>query len=255
MWLPERQQHIMSLLQAHHRVSTDTLADELGVSRETVRRDLLDLEQEGHVKRVHGGVILPHPATEEPFRQRMNLHLNEKKALARSAASLIAPGKCVLVDAGTTTSVFARELAKIPGLLVVTNSVDIMSNAHKAKREMDVLLLGGRIVSDVPATYGELTLSEIARFNADYAVLSPVALHSQQGAMNYDIHEAEVARAMIAQAHQVIMLADHSKLETTSRVNYCAPDQIDILVTSSGAQKEDLNALRNNGIDEVVVAS
>lgn len=245
----------MTLLQAHHRVSTDTLADEFGVSRETVRRDLLELESAGHVRRVHGGAVLPHPAPEEPFQERMSLHLNAKKAIAKSAAALIEPGQCVLVDAGTTTSVFARELIKIPDVLIVTNSIDIMTTSHHSNHKANILLLGGRVVSDVPGTYGEITLSEIARFNADVAVLSPVALHSEQGATDYDIHESEVARAMLAQAHKVIMLADHSKLETTSRVHYCGPDQIDILVTSPGAEMEDLDALRKNGVGDIVVAS
>lgn len=254
MWLQDRHQRIMTLLQAHHRVSTDTLADEFGVSRETVRRDLLELESAGHVKRVHGGAVLPHPAPEEPFQERMSLHLNEKKAIAKRAARLIEPGQSVLIDAGTTTSVFARELAKIPDVMVLTNSVDIVTMAQHSRYDVNVLLLGGRVVSDVPGTYGEVTLSEISRFNADVAVLSPVALHSEQGATDFDIHEAEVARAMIAQAHKVIMLADHSKLETTSRVRYCGPDQIDVLVTSTGAEVEDLDALRKNGVGEIVVA-
>lgn len=242
------------LLQAHHRVSTDTLAGEFGVSRETVRRDLLELEAEGHVKRVHGGAVLPHPAPEEPFQERMSLHLNEKKAIAKCAIKLIKPGQCVMIDAGTTTSVFARELTKVPNLLVVTNSIDIVTMLHQSDHSVQVLLMGGRMVSDVPATYGEFALADVARFNADVAVLSPVAFHSEQGATNYDIHEAEIARAMIAQSHKVIMLADHTKLETTSRVQYCAPNEVDVMVTSAGAEQEDLDALHKNGLKEIVVA-
>lgn len=245
----------MLLLQAHHRVSTDTLADEFGVSRETVRRDLLELEGEGHVKRVHGGAVLPHPAAEEPFQERMNLHLNEKKAIAKHAIKLLKPGQCVMIDAGTTTSVFARELAKVPNLLVVTNSIEIVTTLHQSDHGVQVLLVGGRMVSDVPATYGEFSLADIARFNADVAVLSPVAFHSEQGATSYDIHEAEIARAMITQSHKVIMLADHTKLETTSRVQYCTPAEVDILVTSAGAEPEDLDALRKKGLKEIIVAS
>ena len=108
MWSKDRHQKIMSLLEAQHRVSTDTLAEEFDVSRETVRRDLLELEGEGLVKRVHGGAVLPHPVPEEPFKKRMGSNLREKKAIARRAAQLITPGQCVFIDAGTTTSVFAQ---------------------------------------------------------------------------------------------------------------------------------------------------
>ncbi|MDH3335675.1 MAG: DeoR/GlpR family DNA-binding transcription regulator [Rhodospirillaceae bacterium] len=254
MWFKDRQQRIMTLLQAHHRVSTDTLADEFGVSRETVRRDLLDLESDGKIKRVHGGAVLPHPASEEPFQKRMDLHLNEKRSISRLAAKIIKPGQCVMIDAGTTTSVFSHELSKVPDLFVITNSIDIVSTLRHANYDGKVLLLGGNIISDVPGTYGELTLADISRFNADVGVLSPVALHSEYGATNFDVQEAEVARAIISQSHKIIMLADHAKLETTSRVNYCAPNKIDVLVTSNGAEKEDLKSLQKNGVKEVVVA-
>lgn len=254
MWIKDRHQRIMMLLQAHHRISTDTLAGEFGVSRETVRRDLLELEAEGHVKRVHGGAVLPHPAPEEPFQERMSLHLNEKKAISRQAIKLLKPGQCVMIDAGTTTSVFARELGKVPNLLVVTNSIDIITTLRQSEHSVEVLLMGGRMVSDVPATYGEFALADIARFNADVAVISPVAFHSEHGATNYDVHEAETARAMIAQSHKVIMLADHTKLETTSRVQFCTPNEVDVMVTSIGAEQKDLDALRDQGLKEIIIA-
>lgn len=255
MWLQTRHRMILSLLASRQQVTTDTLADELDVSRETIRRDLVALEMEGHVKRVHGGAVLPQPLPEEPFQERMALHRAEKAAIAKLAASLIEPGQCVLVDAGTTTSVFARELAKVPDISVITNSFDIAATLHRADSDVEVLLLGGRIHSDVPGTYGELTLSEIARFQADVTVLSPVALDPEKGAGSYDLHEAEVARAMIAQGAKLMMLADHSKLGVSSRVQYCTCQQIDTLVTSAGAPKAALEGLKACGVARVVPAA
>ena len=252
MWSKDRHQKIMSLLEAQHRVSTDILADDLDVSRETVRRDLLELEAEGLVKRVHGGAVLPHPAPEQPFKKRMSSQLRAKKAIAKRAAKLISPGQCIFIDAGTTTSVFAQELARLTDVLVLTNSIDIATTIHQSEHDLKVVLLGGQVVSDVPGTYGELTLSEISRFNADVAVMSPVALHAEHGAANFDLHEAEVARAMIAQSAKLIMLADHDKLGTTSRVQYCVPDQIDVLITSTNSTKEQLKALSKSGVKQII---
>lgn len=245
----------MSLLEAQHRVSTDSLADDLDVSRETVRRDLLELEAEGLVKRVHGGAVLPRPAPEEPFKKRMSSHLRAKKSIAKRAATLIMPGQCIFIDAGTTTSVFAQELARLTSVLVLTNSIDIATTIHQSEHDLKVVLLGGQVVSDVPGTYGELTLSEIARFNADVAVMSPVALHPEHGAANFDLHEAEVARAMIAQSAKLIMLADHDKLGATSRVQYCVPDQIDVLVTSKSSTPDLLSAFTTSGVKKIIKAS
>ena len=254
MWSRERHQKILSMLNAQNQVSTDALADELDVSRETVRRDLLELEGDGQIKRIHGGAILPHPVPEEPFKQRMGHHLREKKAIAKLAATLIKPGQCVMVDAGTTTSVFAQELIKVPDIMIITNSIDIVTLANQSLTNADVLLLGGKLVSDVPATYGELTISELSRFQADIAIMSPVALHPEHGAADFTLHEAEVARAMMPRAAKLMLLCDHGKLDATSRVQYCPTDQIDILVTDGAASKDTISAFKQNGIKKVAQA-
>lgn len=196
----------------------------------------------------------PVPAPEEPFRKRMAAHRDEKIAIAKAAARLIKPGQSLFVDAGTTTSVFAAELAKVSGISVVTNSFDIATTLRRAESGTSVLLLGGRIVTDVPGTYGELTLSEIARFRTDVAVVSPVALHPEGGAGNYDLHEAEVARAMIEQSAKLIMLADHAKLCVSSQVRFCTCGQIDTLVTGASASAEKLAQLKRAGVKSVVKA-
>ena len=255
MWSQERHQKIMSLLQTSQQISTDHLAESLGVSRETVRRDLLELEEQGHIRRVHGGAVLPDPMPEEPFQKRMSLKSREKKVIARAAAGLIKPGQSIFVDAGTTTSALALELAKAGRISVITNSFDIASTLRRAKKDVDVVLLGGKIVSDVPGTYGELTLSEIARFQVDIAFLSSVSVSAEQGAADFDLHEAEVARAMSEHAEKIVVLADSSKLGLTSRVQYCPCERINTLVTDHGAAPEVISALERAGIGRVVTAA
>lgn len=86
MWLQNRHQKIMSVLEARKRITTDSLVEEFGVSGETIRRDLMALEAKGLIQRVHGGAILPNASSEEPFQKRMALQLNEKTAIAKAAA-------------------------------------------------------------------------------------------------------------------------------------------------------------------------
>ncbi|MGC9367947.1 MAG: DeoR/GlpR family DNA-binding transcription regulator [Paracoccaceae bacterium] len=248
MWYKERHQRILSMLEANRQVSANDLAEMLGVSRETVRRDLVDLERAGHVDRVHGGAVLPQPRGEEPFQKRMGEQIRAKRDIARKAAGLIRPGQSILVDAGTTTSIFAQELAKLSGIMVVTNSIDIATTIQAAGADIDLLLLGGRVVSDVPATLGELTLSEIRRFNVDIAFIGPVALHAEKGAFSFDLHEAEVAAAMVEQASETVILVDHTKLGESSRVLSCEASQIDILVTDKNAASDALRPFRDKGM-------
>jgi DeoR/GlpR family transcriptional regulator of sugar metabolism len=246
MWAKERHQRILSMLAAKQQVSAHDLAEMLKVSRETVRRDLVDLEETGQVNRVHGGAVLPEPRSEQPFRKRMSAQLRAKSEIARMAAGLIEPGQTILVDAGTTTAIFARELAKLSGVSVITNSLDVATTLQGAGRE--VLLLGGRMSADVPATVGELTLSEVRRFSVDICFSAPVAAHPTKGAFFYDLQEAEIAIAMAAQSHRSVLLADHSKLGETSRVRSWEPGEIDVLVTNRAAVEEELDAFRKAGV-------
>ena len=244
----------MSVLEARQRITTDELVDEFGVSGETIRRDLIALEAKGLIQRVHGGAILPQAPSEEPFKKRMALQQLEKTAIAKAAVRHIQPGQSVFIDAGTTTIAFAWELCKVPNISVITNSYDIASILRNQNAELEVLLLGGRIISDVPGTYGELTLSEISRFQVDIAIMSPVALHPVHGAGSYAIHEAEVARTMIKHAQKLMILADQSKLNTSSHVQYCSCPEIDILVTNKSSTNENQVMLSEAGIKKIITA-
>lgn len=232
MWSRERQSEILKYLGREGRVQTHRLAELLAVSRETVRRDLMELEACGSLARVHGGAVradvdmLPEPA----FSDRLAVHAEVKQAIGRKACELIEPGSTLLIDAGTTTLAFAQALTHRRQLRIITNSIGIAQLAEVGKG-CEILLLGGKPHREVPATYGELTLSEIDRFLADYAVISPVALHPVRGATDYELHEAEVARKMQSRAKCCIMLCHAEKIGRESRVTICQPDAIDHLVT------------------------
>ena len=250
MWAKERHQRILAMLATNQQVSANDLAGMLSVSRETVRRDLMDLEEAGQVNRVHGGAVLPEPRSEEPFRQRMRAQIRAKREIAGKAVGLIRPGQTIMVDAGTTTAIFGHELAKLTGVSVITNSLDIATTLQAAER--DVLLLGGRIAKDVPATVGELTLSDIRRFRADFCFSAPVAVHPTKGTFFYDLQEAEIAMAMFAQAREAIILADHTKLGEASRVRSWESGAAGVLVTSGQASPEQIEAFRHAGVKLVL---
>ncbi|OWU70338.1 DeoR/GlpR family DNA-binding transcription regulator [Phaeobacter sp. 22II1-1F12B] len=247
MWAKERHQRILAMLAANQQVSANDLAGMLGVSRETVRRDLLDLEEIGKVARVHGGAVLPEARTEDPFQQRMATQIRAKSEIAKKAVGLIQPGQTIMVDAGSTTAVFARELVKVPGISVVTNSLDVATTLQAGGR--DVVLLGGRIAADVPATVGELTLSEIRRFEVDLCFSAPVALHPEKGAFFYDLQEAEISVAMAAQAARTVVMAHHTKLNATSRVRSLDAEGIGALVTNRAAPQALLDQFRSAAIE------
>ncbi|CAM3999860.1 DeoR/GlpR family DNA-binding transcription regulator [Paracidovorax anthurii] len=232
----ERLLRIESLLATVVRVSTERIAQDLDISRETARRDILALEARGVLRRVHGGAVALHPVPEAPYAERQRLRAREKRAIAKAALRLVSPGQTLFIDAGSTMGCFAEELRSMAGLTVITNSIAIaLALSPQGPPGHRVLLLGGEPRADVQATYGEATVNEIHRYRADIALLSPVGMNAQQGASSYEHHEAAVAQAMARQAGQVAILADHGKIGAGSRVAYCAARDVAVLVTDRQA--------------------
>ncbi|MEO5688756.1 MAG: DeoR/GlpR family DNA-binding transcription regulator [Burkholderiaceae bacterium] len=253
MWAHERHSRIVALLNERQRLTTESFSTELGVSKETIRRDLIELELSGKLSRVHGGAIPQSVPIEPSYVEREELHRPEKRAIARAAATLILPGMSCFIDAGSTTQALAQALLSRTDIQIITNSVSIASDLA-SNPGLDVVLLGGRIAQEMPATYGDQTVAEIGRYHLDLAIVSPVGIDPRAGAMDYLWHEAAVARAMLEHARQRILLADRSKLGQTSRMQICAASAVDVLVTNSLAGDNIVRQLQAGGVKNVLHA-
>lgn len=242
----ERKSRILSILRDRVSARTIDIAAELGTSRETVRRDLLTLHAEGRLEKIHGGATVDLQSTEKPFQVRMGRNWAEKLEIGRRAVDLLPPGSAVFLDAGSTTAAFAEVLRDR------ATNIKVFTNLQPAAQILGrkAFFLGGTYNDDVPATFGELTLANIGQFNADFAIVSPTAIHQTQGLMYYELHECEIARAMIKNARKTLVLADANKLDATSRVRLAEIDCIDILVTNSEAEPKLLDMFRER-ISEV----
>lgn len=236
MWHHERHQRICSLINTFNQLSTERLVDELGVSKETIRRDLLHLEKAGELKRIHGGALSINKE-EPPINVREKLNVNEKKSMVKRARNEIKSGQTLFIDAGSTTTLLAEELKKLSGLIIITNSWEVAYLLESCNQEEgvsgsnQVVLLGGKINPQLKSTFGQHTISEIYKYRADMALLSPVGLDAHFGASSFDHDEAAIAEAMVNNADKVLLLADHSKIGKVSRVSYCPIKRIDFLIT------------------------
>ncbi|MBJ7221201.1 MULTISPECIES: DeoR/GlpR family DNA-binding transcription regulator [unclassified Brenneria] len=243
-----RLHRIRALLSTLNRVSTEKIIQHLGVSRETVRRDILKLEAIGALRRVHGGIVATTLEPEAPLSVRNTVREKEKQAIARAAVQQLKAGQTLFIDAGSTTSLLADELLSMPGMTVITNSLNVALKltATETTLHHEVILLGGHMGPSVQATSGDLTISELQRYRADVALLSPVGIASQSGASSFAHHEAAVAGAMVQHAKTRIILADHSKIGITSRVIYATLAEIDVIITdAAAADKADLSSLQS----------
>jgi len=224
----ERRQHILELLRQRERISVDELARTLQTSQETIRRDLTELAENGQITKFHGGASLPPTGEHEnAFQTRMNEFSQEKRAVARYAAGLYEPGDSILIDTGTTTLFFAKELAKLNRITVITNSLLIAASIGASGNR--VFVIGGEYLPESEQNVGALAMEQISRFNAEHAVVTIGAL-SADGAFDFSIEEAEITRAMIARTRYLTVIVDSSKLGKRALFQVFPLDRIDRLV-------------------------
>ncbi len=253
-----RLHRIQSLVSTLQQVSTERLIKELGISRETARRDIIELEAMGLVRRVHGGLVAIDAQPEPPLTVRAALLAKEKRAIATAAVRQLRSGQTVFIDGGSTTTLLADELRSMSGLTILTNSLQaaLRLSAAEGQETMthQVILIGGSMQPAREQTGGEVAVGEIYRYRADVAIISPVGIDAKNGASSFLPQEAAIARAMVSQAEKLFILADHSKLGVTSRVTWAVPADISLLITDIAAGESlALKALQAT-LPEVILA-
>lgn len=228
----ERRQAILARLERDGRVVASELVASLGVSEDTVRRELRDLAEQGLLHRVHGGA-LPSAPSAGSFARRLEVAQEENVALADAALPLLEGARVIVLGGGTTALELARRLPPVYGGTVVTNAPPVASVlADHPKAE--VILVGGRLLKDAQVTVGASAVEALHTVRADVCVLGVCSLHPDVGVTTLDSEEAHVKRAMVACSGEVIALATADKLRTASPWVVARLTDVDHLVTDGG---------------------
>ncbi|MCO4317436.1 DeoR/GlpR family DNA-binding transcription regulator [Phyllobacterium sp. 21LDTY02-6] len=243
----KRRGEIKKLVQEHGALSISGLADRLGVSLETIRRDVKPLVDEGAIVRTHGAVGLPQHLGEAPFEARMRENAAAKRSIAQFVAATIHDGDSIMLDTGTTTSFLARELLQHRNLTVVTNSSDV-ARTLATMNGNKVFMAGGELRSDNGAAFGVLALEFVGRFHVDHAVISVGAIDRQGGIMDYDLEEAEFARTVLSRGARKLAVTDGTKFGRRGLVQVCGLGGVDELVTEREPPAELAQALKAAGV-------
>jgi DeoR family transcriptional regulator, fructose operon transcriptional repressor len=238
----ERHAEILRLLATERRVESGWLARYFGVSAESIRKDLGQLETHGLLRRVHGGAVPSQRLREEPDVAVRTAHAEQKLAIARHALRFVPEGGTLLLDAGTTTMRLAELLPTDRDLVVYTNAVPLI--AALLQRGIAVVGLGGRVRPETGAGVGPLTIEALAGINVDVAFLGTNALSFDRGLTTPDADEALVKHTMLAAARQRIFLVDTSKFGHESRARHATLQDIDVLVTDDGITVQQRKRLR-----------
>ena len=250
----QRQAQIVASLRQHGSLSVTELATLLEVSEETIRRDAVPLQTNGEVLKLHGALALPHNMAEATFERRMREFAPAKLAIGRAAAQMVRDGDSLIVDTGTTTTFFARELRQRRNLTVITNSTEIARTLADVPGNK-VYLAGGEMEADSGAAYGPTANDFISRFQVRHVFLSIGALDLTFGPMDAQFHEAELAKAALRCASHRVILADSSKFAATAFVNVCKYADIEVIVTERPPAAEFFATLNAANTRLVIAAS
>jgi DeoR family transcriptional regulator, glycerol-3-phosphate regulon repressor len=226
----KRHGEILKLLQEEGTITIASLADRLGVSLETVRRDVKPLTSDGTVLKMHGAIGLPAMVGEAPFERRMRENANAKRAIARLVAVTIRDGESIMMDTGTTTSFLARELTGHRRLTIVTNSSDIARTLATVNGNK-VYMAGGELRSDSGGAFGVSAIEFVSRFSVNHAIISVGAVDAVAGVMDYDLEEAEFARMVLSRGIRSLAVTDHTKFGRQGLVQVCGFSSLTELVT------------------------
>ncbi len=246
MLTAERQQYILATLRREGKVIASELSAALGVSEDTIRRDLRKLAEAKLLQRVHGGALPSSPAATS-YAARQTQATSAKAVIAQAAVQLVHPGQVIILDGGTTTLQVAQRLPVDLQVTVVTNSPPIAVALAEHPR-IEVLLVGGRLDKDSLVSIGAVTVEAFRMIRADLCMLGICSLHPEVGITVPDLEEAYVKRAMIASAAEVVALASAEKLGTAATYTVGPLSDLTHLVTEPGVSEEALEPYRALGI-------
>ena len=249
MFANERQDKNYDMIQNNGAVTTANLVDFFCVSIETIRRDLLAMEQDGRLTRVHGGAVAK--TAMKPFkklRERNKEFEKQKYELSLKAAEFISEGDIIGIDSGSTAISFTEVLKeRFSKLTIVTHSMDIFEMLSDYK-DFSVILCGGHYLREENAFYGELTLNMLNSLHIQKAFIFPSAVSLENGICDYQKHLYQIQKQLIKLSNEIYILADSSKFEKAAllKLSNMKPDYI--YITDSSLQNEIVKLYKENNI-------
>ncbi len=222
-----RQQSILEELYKEGKVNVENLSVHFEISKDTIRRDLSELEEQGILKRVYGGAI-PYKWIPQASDARKTIEKNEKYLVAKKAIALMKPDTLIAIDGGTTNTLLASMIPTSMKLRVVTNSFPVVEELRKRPR-IEVFFLGGLHNKESQTTVGDTVLQQLKGYHFDQCFIGAYAVDCKVGVTvpyPYD-DEANIKKLIISNSSQVNIMASISKLEKTSNYVICRIEELD----------------------------
>ncbi len=250
----ERRKIILEKIKSNNSVSVQELSKEFGITEVTIRRDLDLLDQQGLVKRSHGGAIIVNQnvGVESEFEIRRDRKMAAKERIGKKAAAMVSPGDCIGIDIGTTTYEMSKYVKKTDNITVVTASIPVINELIGAKN-INVICTGGELSRKDKSLVGHNAIRTIHEYILDKVFVGVAGISFDCGLTLYNMNDTLVKRELIKRAREVIVLADSSKIGLTKHAFFCELKEIDTLITDAGISDKDKQQLEAFGIEVLVV--
>ncbi|MDF2989333.1 MAG: sugar metabolism transcriptional regulator [Eubacterium sp.] len=247
--MKDRQEKIFSIISRQPEVSVKELSVILGVSEVTIRKDLAQLEDEGVLKRIHGGAV---QLSSDSIEKRMLFRYKEKLKIAQEAVKLVNDGDTILVEAGSTNAVFAKELATCRKVHIITNSLYI-PRILKEYHNVQVTVTGGNLQNESEAMVGPIAKTALSGIFVNKAFLGMDGFSESLGFTCGDFLRAEIGNVMGHRAEKIIVLAEASKFENTGLTSVVELSRVDTVITDRNISNDKLKILKKHNINTVIV--
>jgi DeoR/GlpR family transcriptional regulator of sugar metabolism len=240
----ERQQVILELIGKSSKVLSNDLSNELGVSEDTIRRDLKELSDKGLIRKVHGGAVLNDDSyIPMNYTQRINYASKEKKIIAEKAISLLEDEMTILIDGGTTNLEIAKRLPEHLNLKVYTNCLPIASELVNRKKT-STFIIGGEIMTDVPVTVGGDVMNFLNEIKADIYFMGTRSIDVKAGLSDIERSEVLVKRKMAESSDKVVSVATSDKIASEQNFKIIDVKGLDYFISELDPKDKTLNDFR-----------
>jgi DeoR family fructose operon transcriptional repressor len=248
MFASERRDNLLAILRNENKIDVAISAKRLGTSHETIRKDLVLLESQGLLKRVHGGAVPLHTMTYELDVTQRRDYLEEKRRIASKAFDFLPSQGAIFIDSGSTTQFLAEMLPSNPNLTVFTNAISI-AQTLLTKTGITCYTLGGRLRGPSMAEVGPWALRTLSELRIDLSFVGTNAISFDRGLTTPDVEESAVKASIIHHAEKSILMVDHSKFNENAMISYASLTDVDVVITGKELDSTSKANLDSTGLE------
>lgn len=246
-----RIQELKNYIIANERASIEDLCHAFNVSKNTMRRDINELEKLGTIRKVYGGIVLNDKKTTEPFESREEKNYSAKQAIAKLASSLVQDGDIIFIDSGTTTMHMLPHLSELKSLTIITNNLNVIIGALPYP-QLNLLCTGGTLLRTTNSFVDIEAVNSLRKYNISKAFMASTGVSTTKGVTNSSSFEYDIKKYVVENCDKVALLVDDTKWGRVSLTTYCDLKDIHVFITNKTPDPEYVEFFKSNNIELLI---